>query len=54
MEVNPLLCVPEDMNVRIGIEQEHFLFYFFRFWVPNVFFGLYVLLSRQCFLPSVF
>ena len=50
MEVNPLLYVPEDMNVTIGTEQEHFFF----FWVPSVFFGFYILLSRQCFLPSVF
>ena len=52
MEVNPLLYVPEDMNVTIGIEQRAFFFFFF--WVPSVFFGLYILLSRQCFLPSVF
>ena len=51
MEVNPLLYVPEDMNVTIGTEQRAFFFFF---GVPSVFFGLYILLSRQCFLPSVF
>ena len=52
MEVNPLLYVPEDMNVTIGTEQRAFFFFFF--WVPSVFFGLYILLLRQCFLPNVF
>ena len=51
MEVNPLLYVPEDMNVTIGTEQEHFFFFLGAqcvFWVLHSSFK--TMFFAQCFL----
>ena len=55
MEVNPLLYVPKDMNVIIGIEQVLFFFFFFWFLGAQcVFWALHssfkTMFFAQCFL----